>query len=101
VTIKGVDGVATLDAQGSSRVIEIADASTAEFRDLTLTGGSVSDGSAGGIRNWGTLTLQSSTVSGNFAVDDGGGIFNAGTLTLQSSTVSGNTAGGDGDDIFP
>lgn len=39
VMIKGIDGVASIDAQGSSQIIEIAAGSTAEFRDLTLTGG--------------------------------------------------------------
>jgi hypothetical protein len=49
----------------------------------------------GGIYNdvRGTLTLISSTVSGNRADGSGGGIFNlAGTLTLINSTVSGNLA---------
>ena len=51
-------------------------------------------GRAGGIWNGGegTLTLVSTTVSGNTA-DSGGGIFQSGaTLMLTNSTVSGNTA---------
>src|SRR5262245_8366516 len=105
VTIKGIDGVATIDAQGASRVIEIAAGSTAAFRDLTLTGGHgvgyvdydhnpvVVFHLGGGIFNAGTLTLQGCTVSGNSGIVAlGGGIFNSGTLTLQGSTVSGNSA---------
>ena len=51
-------------------------------------------GRAGGIWNGGegTLTLVSTTVSGNTA-DSGGGIFQSGaTLMLTNSTASGNTA---------
>jgi hypothetical protein len=56
-------------------------------------------GDGGGIYNTGTLTVNSCTISGNFAVQDqysgggrGGGIFNSGTLTLNNSTVAGNSA---------
>src|SRR5262249_20356751 len=85
VTIKGIDGVATIDAQGASRVIEIAAVSTAAFRDLTLTGGHGVGyvdyfvyPLGGGIFNSGTLTLQGCTVSGNSGIflALGGGIFN-------------------------
>jgi hypothetical protein len=44
------------------------------------------------IHNRGTLTVTSSTLSGNSAVYDGGGIYNYGTLTLTDSTLSGNSA---------
>src|SRR5262245_33010665 len=73
VAIKGIDGVATIDAQGASRVIEIAAGSTAAFRDLTLTGGH-------GVGYVDYLVYHL-----------GGGIFNSGTLTLQGCTVSGNS----------
>src|SRR5262249_20855533 len=55
--------------------------------------------------NQGTLTVQSCTITGNwaaasqvysagFATGQGGGIYNLGTLTVQNSILSGNTAGG-------
>jgi hypothetical protein len=46
------------------------------------------------IINEGTLTLSTSTISGNTATgySNGGGIYNSGTLTLSTSTISGNTA---------
>jgi len=65
--------------------------------------------SGGGINNAGTLTLTSSTVSGNFApipcqinglfytcvgTAVGGGIYNSGELTISNSTISGNGTGG-------
>ncbi|MGD2179193.1 MAG: choice-of-anchor Q domain-containing protein [Anaerolineae bacterium] len=59
----------------------------------------------GGIRNYGALTLNNSTVTGNAApasLGRGGGIYNRsiGTLTLNDSTVSNNTAGRDGGGIY-
>jgi CSLREA domain-containing protein len=53
--------------------------------EVALTAG------GGGIANFGTLALNSSTINGNQA-NSGGGIVNSGTLTLDSSTVSRNTA---------
>jgi hypothetical protein len=67
---------------------------------LMLTDSTVSDNSApygGGIFNYnhGTLTLSSSTVSGNSAGTDGGGIYNYnyGKATLTNTTVSGDSSG--------
>jgi hypothetical protein len=63
---------------------------------LTVSGSSVSDNSAyngGGIFNFGTLTVCSSTLSGNSAGLDGGGVFNSGTLyVINGSSVTGNNA---------
>lgn len=61
---------------------------------MTITGGVVSlNENGGGIHNSGTLTLTSSTISGNTAGVAGGGIFNAGILTVTSSTISENAVG--------
>ena len=54
-------------------------------------------GSGGGIVNDGTLTITSSSVSGNQAYLSGGGIENGGTLTISGSTISGNGATGQHD----
>ena len=50
----------------------------------------------GGIQNYGTLTLYSSTLSSNSANILGGGIENNGTMTLYHSTLSGNSSNGFG-----
>jgi hypothetical protein len=54
----------------------------------------------GGIFNdtQGSLTIASSVVQNNTA-SEGGGIYNDGTMTLSSSTVSGNSAGLAGKDF--
>jgi hypothetical protein len=60
---------------------------------LTIRNGSAAGG--GGIINWGTLTINSSTISRNFAGSSysatGGGIYNSGTLTINNGTLSGNS----------
>jgi Putative Ig domain len=44
----------------------------------------------GGLGNYGTLTIENSTISGNTA-HVGGGVINRGTLTIKNSTISNNT----------
>jgi hypothetical protein len=59
----------------------------------TTVSGNTAQYQGGGIQNFESLTLTSSTVSGNSALQgDGGGIIAYGTLTVTSSTVSDNTA---------
>ena len=60
---------------------------------VTIRNGSASGG--GGILNWGTLTINNCTISGNLASSTssaaGAGIFNyLGTVTINNSTLSGN-----------
>lgn len=71
----------------------------------TLSGNSTSSSfyaSGGGIFNWGTLTANDSTVSGNSAslYGDGGGIANYGTLTVRECILSSNSTGDRGAGIF-
>jgi hypothetical protein len=67
--------------------------------NFTIQNGHGSPG--GGISNFGILTVNNSTITGNNAYcpsepchnhGSGGGIFNVGTLTVNDSTVAGNTA---------
>ena len=52
----------------------------------------------GGIHNYGTLTLEDVTITGNAAVGDasGGGIYNAGTLHLNGGCITNNVGIGGG-----
>jgi hypothetical protein len=62
---------------------------------VSISGLSITNGLNSGIYNGGTLTLNSSTVSGNYApYFRGGGIWNelGATLTLNNATVTGNVA---------
>jgi CSLREA domain-containing protein len=84
------------------RILQIGSFAIVTLNGFKITNGLGTDSNnpGGGIHNdHGTLTLISSTVSGNDAFDSqisvaiarGGGIFNDhGNLTLQNSTISGN-----------
>ena len=64
------------------------------FGTLTVSNSTISGNSApfgGGVRNDGTVTVMSTTISGHVF---GRGIDNRGTLTVTDSTISGNTGGG-------
>jgi hypothetical protein len=91
---------ATLYAEQAGRTLTVAGGVAATLTNLRFTGGTADAG--GGIFHGGTtLTLRSSTVSGNTAGSVGGGIYNLGaTLILDDTIVSGNTAGSVGGGIF-
>jgi len=92
-------GTTVIDGGSNGRVVTIS-SSTAH---VTLSGVTLRNGhdsTGGGIYNPGTLTLVSSTVSGNQAsvfcilncAAGGGGIYNIGTMTIINSTLSTNSA---------
>lgn len=56
--------------------------------------------SAGGILNFGTLTVTNSRLSENSATASGGGIGNLGIVTVANSTLSGNSTTGNGGGIM-
>src|SRR5436305_3095010 len=121
LTIEGdIDGNGTaditIDAAGSSRVLNVSAAAaaldglvitggnsiygagivTAGGTDLTVSNSTITDNHVGGgIRNVGSLTLDHVTVSDNTSDADGGGIANAltgATLHVIDSTIANNTA---------
>ena len=103
LTISG-PGAESLAISGNnaSRVFKIFLSKTVTISGLTIQNGNVPTGQgAGGIMNWGTLTLnnvvvKNNTVNGTDTSDVGGGIKNGGngpaTMTINNSTVTGNTA---------
>ena len=105
-TLNGGDLV-TLSGNNATRVFDIEPDARVDLSGLIISGGTVNADNGGGIRNFGTLNLDSSIVRGNNAVSnlvdpsnpsssrgggDGGGIYNAGTLNLTNSTLNNNTA---------
>ncbi|MDM8568468.1 Calx-beta domain-containing protein, partial [Thiotrichales bacterium HSG1] len=97
VTINGDTTTNTIvDGGNSHRSFDIIGSNTVVMNYLTIRNGNAdnSDGNGndgGAIQNWGTLTLNNSTISGNSATTAGGAFANAGTLTLNNSTISGNS----------
>jgi hypothetical protein len=100
LTLQGAGASQTTIESGTrpGALVTLSSGVSATITGVTITRGGVGAtccSSPGGIVNRGTLTLNDSTVSGNFAGhEDGGGIRNeGGTVTLNDSTVSGNHAG--------
>lgn len=95
IAIRQVEHPAVGDADPltfRSRMMLVGEGVAVTLQNLRISGGAfIFDGA--GIRNRGTLTLDTVDVSGNAAWDRGGGIFNdGGTLTLIDSDVSENVA---------
>lgn len=57
-----------------------------------IASSSTNFGGGGGIINWNTMNIFSSTISDNTAALNGGGIVNSGTIDVQYSTISDNAA---------
>jgi len=81
---------AIVDGNQAGTVFTVSSPTATVFlSDLTIqNGGGAVWG--GGVNNSGTLTIDNSTVSQNWA-EYGGGVNNGGTLTINNSTISGNT----------
>jgi hypothetical protein len=86
---------ATSPNTAADRVFTIARGVTVTIRELTIRYGVAPSAwpGGGGLGSSGTLTLITSTVSGNDATI-GGGLYSYGTVTLTNSTISGNSASG-------
>ena len=87
-------------AKGVGAVTSFSAGGVTNFGQLTVNNTTISDNSGsysgGGIFNDGQLTVSRSTISGNSGGAFGGGILNDGQLTLRESTISGNSAGAGG-----
>ena len=95
-------GQLTLDARGSSRVVDIRGMYDVSISGMTLTGGNAVSGSGGGIYAGGVhLALTNVTISGNSTEEYGGGIYQqSGTSTLTNVTISGNSAVASGGGMY-
>ncbi|GIW42068.1 MAG: hypothetical protein KatS3mg076_2645 [Candidatus Binatia bacterium] len=94
LTIDGSGQTITISGNNSVLVMRVNSGADLTLRNLSIAEGSADFG--GGIRNDGTLTIMSATLSGNVAGDfialvgGGGGIFNAGWASVINSTFSDN-----------
>lgn len=104
LNITGENNTITIqrDASASNfRIFELTGLGNVTLDRLTVSNGTVTGDSGGGIKNsTANLILTETTVSGNSAANGGGGIYNSGTLTLTRSTISGNSTSGAGGGIL-
>ncbi|MGI9648661.1 MAG: hypothetical protein ACR2OI_09100, partial [Acidimicrobiia bacterium] len=87
---------ATLDGNDvdGAPVVSVGGGASVTLQNLTVTGGLNSAGSGGGINvvSGATVTLTTSTLSANSALN-GGGVYSQGTVNVSStSVISGNDA---------
>jgi parallel beta helix pectate lyase-like protein len=88
----GGPGSATLEAQGASRVMQVAQGASVTLSGLTIGHGNPR-GDGGGIRNLGSLALDGVLVRDNQVSGfRGGGVYTTGSLTMKGGAVSGNQA---------
>lgn len=91
------DGLVGTESPSGGAGIHVTSNAILELNDIVVSNNTAIGG--GGIRNYGTLTLNNCTVIGNTATASstytfiwGGGIFNqGGTLIINNSTISGNS----------
>ena len=97
LTIEGGE-VVTIDGDGSRPFP--ANTGSVTLNDLTVTGAAAGAVNGGAIANFGTLTINNTTLSGNMTDAAGGAIANFGTLTINNGVISDNTAAVSGGGIF-
>jgi subtilisin family serine protease/Tol biopolymer transport system component len=94
VTILGDEAALThIDAGRQDRVFDVRAGGSLTLERVTVTGGSVTDASGGGIRSRGTLDVSSSVVSGNIVqLGTGGGIaVEGGSASIALTSVANNS----------
>ncbi len=69
---------------------------TATLTNVTITGNTVNVTGGGGICNFGTLTLDGGSITGNTAGTHGCGIWQEGTLNMQGAIMLNNNLRSDG-----
>jgi hypothetical protein len=100
VTVRNgcADGSGSLDTLGGGI---LNNGGTVTVTSSTISGNSADLAGGGILNNGGTVTVTGSTISGNSASSFGGGISNnGGTLIVINSTISGNSSADDGGGIL-
>lgn len=102
LTLEGTGAAKTvIDGNHAGTVFVIPKNITATIKQLKIRNGKTTgvDGLGGGIRNYGTLTVQKVYVRDNQA-HLGAGIYNDGVLTLQKVTLAHNQAAAFGGGLY-
>ena len=91
-----VDGERLVGTGAAVTIIEAAGQHTIMGADgnSTISGVTLRNGwasSGGALTNFGTLTIESSVLTGNIGAQTAGAVYNVGSLVLRNSVVSSNT----------
>jgi LPXTG-site transpeptidase (sortase) family protein len=104
LTIDGLipNGMVTLDGDGTYRVLSVDTGAILWLADLHIYDGQATGADGGAILNNGTLYLNNSFLSQNYAGQNGGAIFNASgsTVEITNSTLEFNQSNMDGGGIY-
>ena len=98
-------GSLIVDGNANGRVFDIASGTTVSISSLAIRNGQITDNYGAGILNNGTLSLNNVVVTNNQSKQStqlgfAGGIGNYGTLTIRNSTLSYNTAQFEGGALY-
>lgn len=101
IDASGLADPVSIDAGGTSRVLETAAIASVTLRKLVLANGNaMTTGNGGAVYGEGDLYLFETTITGSHA-DNGGAIYYSGSdLSLSACTLSGNSASFFGGAIF-
>jgi len=102
LTLEGATPAPVIDANASSRVLEISGIVPLTLKNVVLTNGRDLDGAGVAILGGGQLTLIDSELRGNNASGNGGGVYlgNQGTIHLISGSISQNKAENNGGGVY-
>jgi len=93
VPVPGLDNLGIYSVSPSAfRVFTFSGSKTITINNLTIKGGSTSDGGAINISSTNVIKLNNCTVSNSLSSTGGGGIYNAGVLFLNNSYIRRNAA---------
>lgn len=102
LTLEGATPAPVIDANASSRVLEISGIVPLTLKNVVLTNGRDVDGGGVAILGGGQLNLIDSELRGNNASGNGGGVYlgNQGTINLVSGSISQNKAENNGGGVY-
>jgi predicted outer membrane repeat protein len=72
------------------RIFYVDTSGILHLNNVTISNGSLTEGSGGGIYNLGSLSITNSTISNNLALESGGGVYSQGTLIIDNSAIENN-----------
>ncbi len=86
--------------KGGLSLINNGNAASTILTNVVIKNNNAGDNNGAGIYNYGTLTMNNCTVTGNTSNFEGGGIYSNNILTLNNCTVTKNTTTNNGGGVY-